>query len=131
MIAVLIAHLKNACPDYTEIEPALELVAAIDETTTLPVMYLFPGDESASGNESDTKVSQRVAYKVHVQIACAHAELETRKGELRAATVGWNPGQAEGYDDMQLDSGKLIDLKGGIAWWEDIYTTWRLQRSAF
>ena len=83
------------------------------------------------GDDTVYLVSHRMAVTVHIHIATKIEDLERHKTELRTAVLGWNPGADEGWDDMEHLSGSMLNIKGGIAWWEEQYRTWVTLREAY
>lgn len=131
MITALLQHIGTAKPVFTSREHAWDTRPVEVSRDALPLLYAYMGDESVANDGTDLTVSHRLGVTVHIYIVCKIEDLEARKDDLRTAVIGWNPGAADGWDDMHLSSGKVLDLKGGIVWWEDIYTSWRTLRQAY
>lgn len=119
MIEALITHLTAQTENFTTIDHAWDTEPVDDVRGLMPALYLFPGDEMTQQDGTDYLTSKMVHSDVHVYIVCKHTDLEARKTELRTAALGWSAGAA--YTDLALVSARMVSLKGGLAWWEDVY----------
>ncbi len=133
MIEALIARLRDQCGSFLHdsIEYAWDSEPTEIKRDDLPKLFTFPGDEATADDGTSDIVSRRLQREAHIYLVCQIDDLEDLKTETRSAVIGWNPGAADGYDDMQLVSGRMVNLKGGVVWWEDIYTTWRTIREVY
>lgn len=93
-----------------------------DEDLPAALHYLESDDSGPSpfGNETIQPGETTIA----VLIVCPLADLETRRSELRAALVGWEP-DAVGttvYDVFEHVTGQSLAILGQICWWKDTFT---------
>jgi len=121
MIDALIAYLESNTENFVTIDHAWETEPVDEIRDTTPALYLFPGDEDTQKDGTDYLVSNMLDMEVNIYVVCEIAALEARKTELRSAAIGWRPGQ--NFHDLHLMRGRLVALKGGLAWWQDTYGT--------
>lgn len=119
MIDELIAHLQDTVVSFASVRHAKDQEPVDDDDLELPLLGIFPGDEKTEEDGTDYLTSKMVHMDVHIYIVCGSEELEARKKELRKALMGWSAGPH--YTDLSIVAGSIISLKGGIAWWKDIY----------
>ncbi len=119
MIPSLLEHLGDATESFTTIAHAWDTEPVDNVRDLIPALFLFAGDEVTEQDGTDYLTSKRLHQEVHVYVVCLVEDLEELKTELRQAAIGWSPGA--NYTDLAIVSGKMISLKGGLAWWEDVY----------
>lgn len=132
MINEIITHLKTGTPSWgTRVVIADELEPPDDLYNMATSLYVYMGEDAASGDGTDSLVSHRMDRTVHISVLCQSANLEAALIELRTAMIGFNPGAADGYDDFQFVSGRLMNKKSGVDWWDEVYSTWVTLREAY
>ena len=102
-----------------------------------PALYVVPESAAGAANTLVNGVSQRVTETVAVVIAVgavnaplaadARADIETWRGEVRAALLGWEP---EGATPVLYRNGELVVTgRNGLLVWAESYTTETLWRA--
>lgn len=119
MINELITHLIANTSNFTSIDHAWTLEPVDNVNDKIPILYVFAGEDTAGESADDNLVAKMLTHVTHIYIVCAIADLDARKTELREAAMGWSAGT--NYTDLALISGRVIGLKGGVVWWEDLY----------
>lgn len=128
MIDALISHLQSElAASFKRITHAKDQQPVDDIQEELPLLGVFPGDDSTQMDPTDNIESKMITSVAIVHLVCDIEDLETLRDTLRAKTMGWNAGPE--YTDMTLQSGELLQLKAGICWWEERYTTRHLIRA--
>jgi len=128
MIDTLIQRLTVQTQSFATITHAQDQQPVDDLNSQTPLLGIFPGQDSTESDGTDFLESKMLTIVVLVHMVCLIEELDTLKPELRGAVIGWSPGAQ--YTDMELVSGELLQLKGGLVWWEEKYSTRRLIRES-
>lgn len=129
MIDDLIAHLESSTTSFKRITHAQDQAPVDNITEELPLLGVFPGAEHSEPDGTDYLDSKVVSTQVLVHIVCLIADMEPLRTELRTATLGWCP--SEHHSDLTLLSGELLQLKAGICWWQETYTSRIVIREAY
>ncbi|ALO46574.1 phage tail terminator protein [Pseudohongiella spirulinae] len=128
MIDSFIAHLNSQLDQtFVKITHAADQQPIDDITEELPLLGVFPGPDSTQVDPTDFVESKMITSEAIVHIVCLIEELETLRTAVRSEAMGWNAGPM--YTDMTLKSGELLQLKAGICWWEERYTSAHLIRA--
>lgn len=132
MINEIITHLKAGTPSWgARVELADDLQPKDDLYNIETSLYVYMGEDTASGDGTDNLVSSRLQRTVHISILCQKSALDAAIVELRTAMIGFNPDADAGYDDFHLVSGQLMNKKNGVDWWDEVYSTWVTLREAY
>ena len=118
----------------------LKLVAGAAEFAALktnppkskqPAAYVVPLSDRAGRNTRINAVAQQVTARVAVVLALgnlgdrrgdsASKTIETLRGDVRAALLGWAPTAAD--DPMEYVAGRVLALRDGVVWWQDEFRT--------
>jgi len=123
MIDAYIAHLQEVTAQFKRITHAKdqEPVDQLDEE--LPLIGVFPGEDSTSSQEvrTDYFEAKTIETNLLVHLVCAVEDFEGLRNVLRDASIGWC---MDGYHtDLTLMEGHVIQLKGGVIWWQDKYSS--------
>lgn len=130
-LAAIVTQLKaGACPSLKWAQLALK--AAVP--AAYPAAYVFPLSEKAGADPlSGGAVRQRVTSVFAVEMMVKNAasadaggpaeeSLETTREEVKAALVGWSPGQS--FAPVEYAGGRLVDFEAGTAVWRDEFSTY-------
>ncbi|WP_339869076.1 phage tail terminator protein [Pseudohongiella nitratireducens] len=129
MIDSLITYLQANTENFTTIDHAWT-TEPVDEVRGLaPALWLFPDEEDTEADGTDYLVSNMLHKDVGIYIVCDISELEARKAELRTAAIGWRAGPS--YHDLHLVRGKMLSIKGSLAWWHETYRNAVVLREAY
>jgi hypothetical protein len=136
MIDLIITRLKTHSATATlfrAVEGLAELAALTGPPVLKPALYVFPLREDPEPNiAAFGEISQKVDVTIGVMIfaqnlgdatgARALADIQVLRAAVKAALHGYSP---TGWQPLQLGPGELADLAGGVAQWQDSYTSWR------
>lgn len=87
----------------------------------IPMLLVFPGKDEVEGNTIDFFVHHQVGRHMQVYLVTNKSTFEDDRDDLRDAMLGWQRNSV--YEPTELVSGDLIQIKGSIVWWLDIYLT--------
>lgn len=94
-----------------------------DASTSLPAIFVYPGDSVAEPSTTDNQVRQRLTEEVVCLLGCLIADYERLRAELRQAALGWT---YTPYDAFELSGGETLVLRSSVIWIRETYTTQRL-----
>lgn len=125
-LATLMDRIRAEAPGFANVTGLAELIAAKGIAQRHPACYIAPGQETASPDTMIGRASQRVVETFGVWIAVANGASATgaraqqnlgdMAGAVRAALVGWQPG--DGYTPIELVSA------GPVQWDDDQTLFW-------
>lgn len=118
MIDEFIAHLARRVTPSVAYAYTAEPVE--DASTSLPAIFVYPGDSVAEPNATDNQVRQRLTEEVVCLLACPIADCERLRAELRQAALGW---AYRSYDAFELSGGETLGLHASAIWIRETYTT--------
>jgi hypothetical protein len=136
MIELIITRLKSHAATnslFRAIDGLAELAALSGPPVLKPACYVFPLREDPEPNiAAFGEISQKVDVTIGVMIfaqnlsdatgRAALADIQALRAAVKTALLGWTPA---GWQPLQLGPGELADIAGGVAQWQDTYTSWR------
>lgn len=141
MIDLIITRLKTHSATanlFRAVEGLAELAALNGPPVLKPAAYVFPLREDPEPNiAAFGEISQKVIVTIGVMIfaqnlsdatgRAALSDIQALRAAVKAALHGFSPGASigAGWQPLQLGPGELADLAGGIAQWQDSFTSWR------
>ncbi len=136
IMAEAIARLESeAKPPLRKVEGALEL-AGLTGAPQAPSAFVVPIAEDAGSNHLVGAVSQENTERFGIVLALkavndrsgvkAAAELASMRAAVIDAILGWEP--SADHTPCEFARGRLLNLTGGLVWWQDEFTTKTLLR---
>lgn len=129
MIDAFIAHLQANTASFATITHAKDQQPIDDIAAELPLIGVFPGDDQTSEDGAEYLVSKMLNSIIQVHLVCPIENWESLKTELRTAAIGWSAGGE--YTDLALVGGNILQLKGGVIWWQERYANQVIIREAY
>lgn len=133
MIAEIIARLQSqvAPPTLNLVGGAAEFQAASDANpNAVPAAYVLRMSERGGERLTYGRTEQRVPTEIGIVMVvrnvadakgnAASADMETLRGAVRTALLGWN---AAATDPFEFAAGGLLAFRDGHLWWQDSYRT--------
>ena len=132
MIAAMRFRLQKQVPALRYVAGGAEFVALKEPPKQMPAAYVLPWTVTARPNNLAAggfrqRVEEAAAvFILHRNVAdargdAAFADLDPIIRAVRAALVGWRPG--EEWEQVETRSGKLFDAADGVLAWQEIYAT--------
>lgn len=131
MIDAFIEYLNSNTSGFKRITHAKDQQPVDELEAELPLLGVFPGDDSTRSNEDRTDYieSKMIESCILVHLVCEVEAFEDLRKSLRSAAIGWCA--SEHHTDLTLMSGKVLQLKGGVIWWQDLYSSRHLIRESY
>lgn len=137
MLQEVIDRLKAQVSTLRLIEGAAEFAALSERgSPQTPAAYVVPLAESAEANPLSSGVSQLVTERFGAILAFRHVgdprgeaatkQIETLRAATIAALLNWAP--TANHTAVEYAGGRLLGLADGIVWWQQDFTTSRLER---
>jgi hypothetical protein len=123
------ARLVVSGTPFALVEGANELAQVIDRPPTTPAAYVFISGETSAENERiNGPVLQRTATDISVVIITENSgspddvarDIEQLKRFVRKRILGFTPTEA---DPLEHIVGKIQQVKDGMVWFEDVFST--------
>lgn len=126
LLALVGEHLTaEALPSFKTIGMAWtsKPVEKFDQET--PACWFYLDEKQSERSPFDNETIQPSDYRVAVLIVCPVSEMEDLHEEVRAALVGFQPG--ESWEPFEHESGAAVGINASIVWWRDVYATRKYQ----
>ncbi len=132
----IITHIKASVPSLHQRVEGATSFADLGENGVVrgEQAWVVPLSESTSPNTLNANaVRQKVMDQIGIVVAVRNVRdprgeaahdggLNTIRGELMAAMIGWVP--AAGYNVFEYAGGKLLFMKHGAVYWVFRFSTW-------
>lgn len=123
-------RLENEVTALKEVCGALDFSAIKGSAVKFPAAFIFlQGDSASANNIAVGGHRQKLTGEIAVVLVLKSAndrsgekasdELEELRSAVRAALVGWEPGN--GFEPLSLKRGRLLGFSKGVAFWQDTY----------
>lgn len=109
---------------------AAEYDAAAESLAAAPAVFVIEQDDGADPPVLCGVVEQSVVVRLACVIAVklqrdtrgegGRSALQTARGAVRAALMGWVPDAATG-EPITYVGGQMLDFLPGTIWWQDVY----------
>ncbi len=131
-LAPIAARLQAQVSALKKVGLAAEFDAARKDVRPVPpAAFVLPLRETASGNEIENAISQRVTAQFAIVYAAqnlrdarggqAHEDLDAIRVAGKTALLGWQPDP--NHDPCEYVGGELLGLDGPLVWWQDVFAT--------
>lgn len=129
MIDAFVTYMKANVAGFAAITHAKDQAPVDVAGTDLPLLGIFPGDDSTAEDGTDYLESKMLTSTLLVHLVCPIEDWETLRATVRTAAIGWSAGAV--YTDLALVSGQILQLKGGVIWWEERYANRHIIRETY
>lgn len=130
--ADIIAKLKTIPDTFAIVEGAAQFAAIDNVPDAMPAAYVIVEAETAADNERMTgPVLQRIEADIAVVIvtdnvsdtsgSAVSTDIEALKAKIRSALLGFVPPSSSSGDPVTYVEGKALKLRGGTAWYRELF----------
>ncbi len=121
---------------FKEVGGVADLDSVLKGRVSAPGCYLYAAQTRAARNEHDAIVAQWVNEVYAAVIVTRNVgndrgdgsdENEAFRDQVSAALLGWEP--QPGMAMITYNGGRLVSVKNGYLYWQELYSTGRIRRS--
>lgn len=131
VIAETTARLQSEVADLRQIGGAAEFEAAsANSPRATPAAFVIPLGEDPRPSSGANFIRQQIRVSVGVVLAvknvadtkgeAAQVDLGVLRPAVQTALLGWSP---TGAEPLERGAGRLIGMKNGVLYWQDVYHT--------
>lgn len=123
-----VARITAQAGSFATVSKAWTLKPVENLDATMPAAYVYLAGIESEGSQFFEDSIQAQIVRIGVLVVCSADDLETRRGEIQSALIGWEP--ETGADLVEHEGGAINDIVGGVAWWGETFAYRRWVRGA-